>query len=96
MNIYLLLSFSFFSHIFSLCFAFIEGNYDAKIGERRTNSLLKRGCQIPANMNNEIYPGCDNDHDDDADDYDDELQAPANMEYKVCLHRDDNDDQKLT
>ena len=96
MNIYLLLSFSFFSHIFSLCFAFIEGNYDAKIGERRTNSLLKRGCQIPANMNNEIYLGCDNDHDDDADDYDDELQAPANMEYKVCLHRDDNDDQKLT
>ena len=55
-----------------------------------------RGCQIPANMNNEIYLGCDNDHDDDADDYDDELQAPANMEYKVCFHRDDNDGQKLT
>ena len=55
-----------------------------------------RGCQIPANMNNEIYLGCDNDHDDDADDYDDELQAPAIMEYKGCLHRDDNDGQKLT
>ena len=94
------LSLTFFfislSFIFILCFVFIEGNYDAQIGERRTNSLLKRGCQIPANMNNAIHLGCDDDHDDDADDYDDELQARANMEYKVCLHRDDDDGQKLT
>ena len=94
------LSLTFFfislSFIFILCFVFIEGNYDAQIGERRTNSLLKRGCQIPANMNNEIHLGCDDDHDDDADDYDDKLQARANMEYKVCLHRDDDDGQKLT
>ena len=84
--------FLFLSFTLSLCFVFIEGNYDAQIGERRTNSLLKRGCQIPANMNNAIHLGCD----DDADEYDDELQARANMEYKVCLHRDDDDGQKLT
>ena len=88
--------FFIFLSFFSLCFVFIEGNYDAQIGERRTNSLLKRGCQIPANMNNEIHLGCDDDHDDDVDDYDDKLQARANMEYKVCLHRDDDDGQKLT
>ena len=88
--------FFIFLSFFSLCFVFIEGNYDAQIGEWRTNSLLKRGCQIPANMNNAIHLGCDDDHDDDADDYDDKLQARANMEYKVCLHRDDDDGQKLT
>ena len=58
--------FFIFLSFFSLCFVFIEGNYDAQIGERRTNSLLKRGCQIPANMNNEIHLGCDDDHDNDA------------------------------
>ena len=93
------LSLTFFfislSFIFILCFVFIEGNYDAQIGERRTNSLLKRGCQIPANMNNAIHLGCDDDHDDDADGFDDELQVRANMGYKVCLHRDDDDGQKL-